>query len=97
MQRTANGLTRAEVRLEAAAIRGRWGLTPEDRAAVKQRMLKIVNASDGDDRVAVGAGMAVLAMDRVDIESERLERGLEVVNAIPFVVPAADRIGEKPE
>jgi hypothetical protein len=67
---------RAEARLLARAAK-EWELTPEIRAEVIDRAMTILRTSD-DTRAKVHAIHALAAMDRCNIEREKLATGKRV-------------------
>jgi hypothetical protein len=63
--------SREDVQLVGRAFREGWGLTGEDREVILTKLLKIV--TEGKDRSAISAASAILAAQRVDLETEKLE------------------------
>jgi hypothetical protein len=62
-----------DIRLLRRAINGKWPITDEQRAAIVEKMMELVQTSE-DQRVIVAAGKAVIDADKVNASRERTEK-----------------------
>jgi hypothetical protein len=63
--------SREDVALVGRALKQGWGLSQEDRDVILTKLMTIV--AEGKDRSAISAASAILAAQRVDIETSKLE------------------------
>jgi hypothetical protein len=68
--------TRSEMRLIGRAVRGRWGMSEEDRLAVTARLIATAKNPDRSDKTAISAARALHALDTLNMEQERRDEGI---------------------